>query len=240
MTLLDVRDLAVYYGAAQALHGISFHVDEGEVVTIIGGNGAGKSTTLKTISGLSELLKTVEGEITFLGERVEHTPAHKLAEMGMAHVPEGRRVFPGSTVEDNLMLGGYSRRRQRRTFGADLDVVYDRFPVLGERRDQAAGLLSGGEQQMLAIGRALMAKPRFLLLDEPSLGLAPILVTEVFRIIRELAAEGTTILLVEQMANQALAVADRAYVLETGTITADGPADEVRADTRVRAAYLGA
>jgi branched-chain amino acid transport system ATP-binding protein len=240
MSVLEVRDLKVYYGAAKALHGISFHVDEGEVVTIIGGNGAGKSTTLKTISGLSELLKTVEGEITFLGQRVEHKPAHKLAEMGMAHVPEGRRVFPGSTVEDNLMLGGYSRRRQRRSFGADLDAVYDRFPVLGERRTQAAGLLSGGEQQMLAIGRALMARPTFLLLDEPSLGLAPILVTEVFRIIRELAAEGTTILLVEQMANQALAVADRAYVLETGTITAEGPAAEVRADTRVRAAYLGA
>jgi branched-chain amino acid transport system ATP-binding protein len=240
MSLLEVRDLKVFYGAAQALHGITFHVDEGEVVTVIGGNGAGKSTTLKTVSGLSELLKTVEGEITFLGERVEHKPAHKLAEMGMAHVPEGRRVFPGSTVEDNLLLGGYSRRRQRRSFGADLDAVYDRFPVLGERRSQAAGLLSGGEQQMLAIGRALMARPTFLLLDEPSLGLAPILVTEVFRIIRELAAEGTTILLVEQMANQALAVADRAYVLETGTITAEGPAADVRADTRVRAAYLGA
>jgi branched-chain amino acid transport system ATP-binding protein len=238
--LLSVRDLKVYYGAARALHGISFDVNEGEVVTIIGGNGAGKSTTLKTVSGLSELLKTVEGEITFLGERVEQKPAHKVAQMGMAHVPEGRRVFPSSSVEDNLVLGGYCRRRQRRTFGTDLEAVYDRFPVLGERRDQPAGLLSGGEQQMLAIGRALMARPKFLLLDEPSLGLAPLLVTEVFRIVRELAEEGTTILLVEQMANQALAVADRAYVLETGTITAEGPAVEVRADPRVRAAYLGA
>ncbi|MEY2568954.1 MAG: branched-chain amino acid transport system ATP-binding protein [Actinomycetota bacterium] len=238
--VLSVRDLKVYYGAARALHGISFDVNEGEVVTIIGGNGAGKSTTLKTVSGVSELLKTVEGEITFLGDRVEHKPAHKLAEMGMAHVPEGRRVFPQSSVEDNLMLGGYCRRRQRRTFGTDLDAVYHRFPVLGERRSQAAGLLSGGEQQMLAIGRALMARPRFLLLDEPSLGLAPLLVTEVFHIVRELAAEGTTILLVEQMANQALAVADRAYVLESGTITAEGPASEVRADPKVRAAYLGA
>jgi branched-chain amino acid transport system ATP-binding protein len=239
-TLLEVRDLRVYYGAARALHGISFDVAEGEVVTIIGGNGAGKSTTLKTVSGVSELLKTVEGEVTFLGTRVEHHPAHRLARMGMAHVPEGRRVFPGSSVEDNLLLGGYCRRRQRKTFGADLDAVYDRFPVLGERRGQAAGLLSGGEQQMLAIGRALMARPRFLLLDEPSLGLAPLLVTEVFRIIRQLAEEGTTILLVEQMANQALAVADRAYVLESGTITAEGPAGEVREDPRVRAAYLGA
>ena len=238
--LLEVRDLRVYYGAARALHGISFDVNEGEVVTIIGGNGAGKSTTLKTVSGVSELLKTVEGEVTFAGKRVEHHPAHRLARMGMAHVPEGRRVFAASTVEDNLMLGGYCRRKQRRSFGADLDAIYDRFPVLGERRNQPAGLLSGGEQQMLAIGRALMARPNFLLLDEPSLGLAPLLVTEVFRIIRQLADEGTTILLVEQMANQALGVANRAYVLESGTITAEGDAAEVRDDPRVKAAYLGA
>jgi branched-chain amino acid transport system ATP-binding protein len=238
--LLEVRDLKVYYGAARALHGISFDVNEGEVVTIIGGNGAGKSTTLKTVSGVSELLKTVEGEVTFAGKRVEHQPAHRVARMGMAHVPEGRRVFPVSTVQDNLMLGGYCRRKQRRGFGAELETIYGRFPVLGERRDQPAGLLSGGEQQMLAIGRALMARPSFLLLDEPSLGLAPLLVTEVFRIIRELADEGTTILLVEQMANQALAVANRAYVLESGTITAEGAASEVREDPRVKAAYLGA
>jgi branched-chain amino acid transport system ATP-binding protein len=238
--VLSVRDLRVFYGAAQALHGISFDVNEGEVVTIIGGNGAGKSTTLKTVSGVSELLKTVEGEVTFLGSRVEHQPAHRVARMGMAHVPEGRRVFPGSTVEDNLMLGGYCRRRQRKQFGADLEAIYHRFPVLGERRGQAAGLLSGGEQQMLALGRALMARPQFLLLDEPSLGLAPILVTEVFRIIRELAEEGTTILLVEQMANLALGIADRAYVLESGSITAEGPAAQVREDPRVKAAYLGA
>jgi branched-chain amino acid transport system ATP-binding protein len=240
VSLLEVRDLKVYYGAARALHGITFEVDEGEVVTIIGGNGAGKSTTLKTLSGLSELLKTVEGEVTFAGKRVEHQPAHRVARMGMAHVPEGRRVFPTSSVEDNLMLGGYCRRKQRRSFGAELDTIYERFPVLGERRHQPAGLLSGGEQQMLAIGRALMARPTFLLLDEPSLGLAPLLVTEVFRIIRQLADEGTTILLVEQMANQALAVADRAYVLESGSITAEGPAAEVREDPRVKAAYLGA
>jgi branched-chain amino acid transport system ATP-binding protein len=240
MSLLEVRDLRVYYGAARALHGISFDVSEGEVVTIIGGNGAGKSTTLKTVSGLSELLKTVEGEVTFAGKRVEHQPAHKVARMGMAHVPEGRRVFPTSSVEDNLLLGGYCRRKQRASFGADLENIYERFPVLGERRHQAAGLLSGGEQQMLAIGRALMARPSFLLLDEPSLGLAPLLVSDVFRIIRQLADEGTTILLVEQMANQALAVADRAYVLESGSITAEGPANEVREDPRVKAAYLGA
>jgi branched-chain amino acid transport system ATP-binding protein len=238
--VLQVRDLRVYSGAARALDGVSFEVNAGEVVTIIGGNGAGKSTTLKTISGVSELLKTVEGEVTFLGKRVEHSPAHRLARMGMAHVPEGRRVFGQSSVEDNLLLGGYCRRKDRRAFAADLDAIYERFPVLGERRTQPSGLLSGGEQQMLAIGRALMARPQFLLLDEPSLGLAPLLVTEVFRIIRELAAEGTTILLVEQMANQALAIADRAYVLETGTITAEGPAATVRDDPRVKAAYLGA
>jgi branched-chain amino acid transport system ATP-binding protein len=244
--VLEVRDLHVWYGAAAALHGITFHVDEGEVVTIIGGNGAGKSTTLKTVSGLSELLKRVEGEITFLGERVERRPAHRLARMGMAHVPEGRRVFPQSSVEDNLVLGSYRLRHQKgnghhpKGNGSGLDAVYARFPVLAERRTQAAGLLSGGEQQMLAIGRALMAQPRFLLLDEPSLGLAPLLVAEVFHIIKQLAAEGTTILLVEQMATQALQVADRAYVLESGTITADGPAAEVRDDPRVQAAYLGA
>jgi branched-chain amino acid transport system ATP-binding protein len=237
--ILSVRDLRVWYGAAQALHGIAFDVDEGEVVTIIGGNGAGKSTTLKTVSGISELLKRVEGEITFLGERVERRPAHRLARMGMAHVPEGRRVFPQSSVEDNLLLGSYRLRRQGGAAGV-LPEVYARFPVLEERRDQPAGLLSGGEQQMLAIGRALMARPRFLLLDEPSLGLAPLLVAEVFRIIRDLAEEGTTILLVEQMATQALAVADRAYVLESGTITAEGPADRVAGDARVQAAYLGA
>ena len=238
--VLSVRELRVYYGAARALHGISFDVNEGEVVTIIGGNGAGKSTTLKTVSGVSELLKTVEGEVTFGGRRIERQPAHRLARMGMAHVPEGRRVFPTSTVEDNLVLGGYCRRRQRKSFGPDLEAVYERFPALRDRRDQPAGLLSGGEQQMLAIGRALMARPTFLLLDEPSLGLAPLLVTEVFRIIRQLAQEGTTILLVEQLANQALAVADRAYVLEAGSITAEGPAAEVREDPRVKAAYLGA
>lgn len=238
--LLSVRNLEVFYGAAQALRGVSFDVHRGEVVTIIGGNGAGKTTTLKTVSGLPELLKTHSGEIAFQGQRIDRSPAHKIARMGMAHVPEGRRVFPQSTVEENLILGGYRRRKDRASFRADLDQVYARFPVLGERRHQLAGLLSGGEQQMLAMGRGLMSQPSFLLLDEPSLGLAPLLVADVFRIVRQLASEGVTILLVEQLANLALTVADRAYVLETGEITASGAAAEVAADPRVRAAYLGA
>ncbi|MDQ1395215.1 MAG: branched-chain amino acid transport system ATP-binding protein [Acidimicrobiaceae bacterium] len=237
--LLSVRDLKVFYGAAAALRGISFDVYRGEIVAIIGGNGAGKSTTLRAVSGVSEVHKTVQGTVTFAGRRIEQRPAHKIAAMGMAHVPEGRRVFSTSTVEENLVLGGYRRRRNRSELAADIDAIYQRFPVLGQRRDQPAGLLSGGEQQMLAIGRGLMAQPCFLLLDEPSLGLAAPLVAEVFEIIKQLAAEGTTILLVEQLALQALAVADRAYVLETGTITAEGTAGHLAADPAVRAAYLG-
>jgi branched-chain amino acid transport system ATP-binding protein len=237
--LLRVRSLSVFYGPAQALAGISFDVFEGEVVAIVGSNGAGKSTTLKTVSGLPELLKTVSGEVTFAGRRVERWPAHRIARLGMAHVPEGRRVFPSSTVEENLLLGAYRRRRDRRSLAGDVEAVYGRFPVLGERRRLPAGYLSGGEQQMLAIGRGLMARPRFLLLDEPSLGLAPLLVTEMFGIVTSLAGEGTTILLVEQMANLALEVADRAYLLETGRITVGGPVAEVASDPRVRAAYLG-
>ena len=238
--LLKVEDLRVFYGAARALNGISFHVAEGEVVTIIGPNGAGKSTTLKTLSGVAELLKTVSGSITFAGERIEKSSAHHIARMGMAHVPEGRRVFAGSSVEDNLLLGAYRRRRNRSAVSADLDRVYERFPVLRERRSQPAGYLSGGEQQMLAIGRGLMASPRFLLLDEPSLGLAPLLVSQVFDIIADLAAYGTTILLVEQLAHQALRVADRAYVLEAGVISGGGDAASMAADAHIREAYLGA
>ncbi|MFN8036299.1 MAG: ABC transporter ATP-binding protein [Acidimicrobiia bacterium] len=238
-TILSVRDLFVSYGAAQVLHGVGLDVDEGEVVTIIGGNGAGKSTTLKTVSGMSELLKKVAGQVTFLGKDVTRKPAHAIARMGMAHVPEGRRVFPDSSVGENLELGAY-RRRDRGAIAEDVARVYERFPVLGRRRSQPAGLLSGGEQQMLAMGRGLMSRPRFLLLDEPSLGLAPIVVEQIFGIIRELAAEGTTILLVEQMATQALAVADRAYILETGTVVGSGAAAEVAADPKVKAAYLGA
>ena len=238
--LLSVRDLRVFYGAARALDGISFDVNEGEVVAIIGSNGAGKSTTLKTVSGVPELLKTVEGTIVFAGERIEHRSSHRIARMGMAHVPEGRRVFPDSTVEENLLLGAHRRRRDRAAVATDLDGVYDRFPVLRDRRRQQAGLLSGGEQQMLALGRGLMAAPRFLLLDEPSLGLAPLLVTEVFGIIAALAAEGTTILVVEQLANQALRVADRAYVLETGVLSGGGDAATLANDPRIQEAYLGA
>lgn len=238
--MLSVRDLEVFYGAARVLKGISFDVYQGEIVTIIGGNGAGKSTTLKTISGVSELLKSVRGKVWFKGRRVDQLPAHKIARLGVAHVPEGRRVFPQSSVEDNLLLGAYRRfKRERRKVRAELDDIYDRFPVLAERRHRAAGLLSGGEQQMLAIARGLMANPEFLLLDEPSLGLAPILVREVFEIINDLAAEGKTILIVEQMAVQALEVADRAYVLETGSITLEGTGQELIEDPRVKAAYLG-
>ena len=238
--MLSVRDLRVFYGAARALGGISFDVAEGEVVAIIGSNGAGKSTTLKTVSGISELLKTVSGSITFAGERIEKKSSHHIARMGMAHVPEGRRVFAGSTVEDNLLLGAYRRRRMRGAVNDDLERVYERFRVLRERRSQPAGYLSGGEQQMLAIGRGLMASPRFLLLDEPSLGLAPLLVSQVFEIIAGLAADGTTILLVEQLAHQALRVADRAYVLEAGVISGGGDAASMAADAHVREAYLGA
>ena len=238
--LLNVEDLRVFYGAARALDGISFHVAEGEVVTIIGSNGAGKSTTLKTVSGVPELLKSVSGHITFAGERIEKRSSHRIARMGIAHVPEGRRVFAGSTVEDNLLLGAYRRRRLRSAVNADLERVYERFPVLKERRGQPAGYLSGGEQQMLAIGRGLMASPRFLLLDEPSLGLAPLLVSQVFDIIAGLAADGTTILLVEQLAHQALRVADRAYVLEAGVISGGGDASAMAADPHIREAYLGA
>ena len=238
--MLSVRDLEVFYGAARVLKGISFDVYQGEIVTIIGGNGAGKSTTLKTISGVSELLKDVRGKIWYKGRRIDQLPAHRIARLGIAHVPEGRRVFPQSTVEDNLLLGAYRRfKKERRKVRAELDDIYDRFPVLAERRHRAAGLLSGGEQQMLAIARGLMSNPDFLLLDEPSLGLAPILVREVFEIINDLAAEGKTILIVEQMAVQALEVADRAYVLETGSITLEGTGQELIEDPRVKAAYLG-
>jgi ABC-type branched-subunit amino acid transport system ATPase component len=235
--MLAVRDLAVRYGAVRALRGVALDVYEGEVVTIIGSNGAGKSTSLKAVSGLAELLKTVHGEITFRGERIERRPAHRIARMGLAHVPEGRRVFPESTVEENLLLGGYGRPEpevRRR-----LEHIYERFPVLVQRRHQPAGLLSGGEQQMLAIGRGLASGPQFLLLDEPSLGLAPLIAEEVFEIVRTLADDGVTILVVEQMATKALAVADRAYVLETGEIVAHGEASALAEDPHVKEAYLG-
>jgi branched-chain amino acid transport system ATP-binding protein len=234
--LLEVSDLRVGYGPAEALHGISFTVDEGEVVTIIGANGAGKTTTLRALSGLREADMSVRGSIRLAGRDVAGLGAHQVARRGLIHVPEGRRVFPAATVEDNLLLGAY---RSRAGAVARLNDVLGRFPVLGERRRQYAGLLSGGEQQQLAIGRALMAEPRLLVLDEPSLGLAPLLVAEMFRIVAELAAAGTTILLVEQMARQALRIADRAYVLDGGRITREGPAAEVAAAPDVQVAYLG-
>ncbi len=235
--VLAVRGLSVRYGAAQALRSVDLDVYAGEVVTVIGGNGAGKSTTLKTISGVSEMLKRVDGSITFDGAEIVRKPAYKIARMGMAHVPEGRRVFPESSVEENLLLGAYSRKDSE--VAADLDAVYGRFPILAQRRGQPAGLMSGGEQQMLAIGRGLMARPTFLLLDEPSLGLAPLVVEQVFAAIRQLKSEGLTILLVEQLATKALAVADRAYILETGSVVMSGAAATLAHDPKVRAAYLG-
>jgi branched-chain amino acid transport system ATP-binding protein len=212
-------------------------VGEGEVVALVGANGAGKTTTLKTISGMAELLKSVSGAVVLAGKRIEHLPAHVIARLGVAHVPEGRRVFAESTVEENLVFGAYRRRDS--AVQQDIEMVYERFPILRERRRQPAGLLSGGEQQMLVIARALMSRPRFLLLDEPSLGLSPVVVDELFEVIANLAHEDVTILLVEQLATRALDVADRAYVLETGVIVRHGPAAELARDPEVKAAFLG-
>ena len=232
--LLDVNNINVYYGAIHAIKGISFHVDEGEIVTLIGANGAGKSTTLQTVSGL---LRSKTGSITFDGQNIANIPAHKLVERGLAQVPEGRRIFLQMTVEENLEMGAYTQPNAN-TAGS-LARVYEQFPRLKERQRQIAGTLSGGEQQMLAMGRALMSKPKLLMLDEPSMGLAPILVEQIFQIIRDLHKAGTTILLVEQNAQMALSVADRAYVLETGKITLSGTGDELIHSDEVRKAYLG-
>ncbi len=234
MSLLKVDNIHVYYGAIHAIKGISFEVEEGEIVTLIGANGAGKSTTLNTIAGL---LKPREGSITFDGKNITGTPASKMVYNGMALCPEGRRIFQQMTVRENLEMGGFSRPNTE--IEGSIEGVFNRFPRLREREKQIAGTLSGGEQQMLAMGRALMSKPKLLMLDEPSMGLAPILVEQIFDIIKELHAAGTTILLVEQNAQMALSIADRAYVLGTGQITMSGPAAEVLADDRVRAAYLG-
>ena len=233
-SLLRVDDIHVYYGSIHAIKGISFEVNEGEIVTLIGANGAGKSTTLNTVSGL---LKPRSGLITFEGKGIVGIGASRIVSLGMALCPEGRRVFQQMTVRENLEMGGYSRPNTE--IPASLEDVFMRFPRLKEREKQIAGTLSGGEQQMLAMGRALMSKPKLLMLDEPSMGLAPILVEQIFDIIKELHHAGTTILLVEQNAQMALSIADRAYVLGTGKITISGPAAEVLADDRVREAYLG-
>ena len=234
MSLLKVDDIHVYYGSIHAIKGVSFEVNEGEIVTLIGANGAGKSTTLNTISGL---LKPRTGNAEFEGKSLLGVPAHKIVSHGMALCPEGRRVFLQMSVQENLEMGGYTRPAGE--IQASLDDVYQRFPRLKERYKQTAGTLSGGEQQMLAMGRALMSKPKLLMLDEPSMGLAPILVEQIFDIIKELHNAGTTILLVEQNAQAALSIADRAYVLETGTISMSGSAKELLHDERVQKAYLG-
>ena len=233
-TLLTVQDLHVYYGSIHAIKGVSFEVNEGEIVTLIGANGAGKSTTLNTIAGI---LKPRSGNIEFEGKSIVGVPAHKVISHGMALCPEGRRVFQQLTVEENLEMGGYTRTKDE--IAESLQDVYQRFPRLKERYKQVAGTLSGGEQQMLAMGRALMSRPKLLMLDEPSMGLAPILVEQIFGIVRELHAAGTTILLVEQNARMALSTADRAYVLETGNISMSGDAKDLLHDERVRKAYLG-
>ena len=235
MALLQVENLNVHYGMIHALKDVSFSINTGEIVTLIGANGAGKSTTLRTISGL---VPCSSGTIMYENEDISHLPAHKIAALGVNHVPEGRRVFPQLSVEVNLQLGAYLRKDKTQV-RADMTRVYELFPRLYERRKQLAGSLSGGEQQMLAMGRGLMSNPKLLLLDEPSMGLAPLLVREIFNIIQEINRSGTTILLVEQNAAMALAIADRAYVLENGTIKFSGTASELIQDQRVKQAYLG-
>ena len=232
--MLKVNDINVYYGAIHAIKGVSFEVQDGEVVTLIGANGAGKSTILNTVSGL---LHSKTGSIEFLGKSLAGVPAHKIVAQGLAHVPEGRRIFLHMSVEENLEMGAYTQAAS--TVVPGIERVYEQFPRLKERRKQIAGTLSGGEQQMLAMGRALMSNPKLLMLDEPSMGLAPLLVEQIFEIIRSLHKAGTTILLVEQNAQMALSVADRAYVLETGRIVASGTGAELLDDETVKKAYLG-
>jgi branched-chain amino acid transport system ATP-binding protein len=231
--LLEVEDINVHYGKIAALKGMSIQVDEGEIVSLIGANGAGKTTTLKTISGLRPL---TSGRILFNGQDISKTPGHKRVLLGIGQSPEGRGVFPGMTVQENLLMGAYTRKDDLQ---ADLDEVYELFPRLSERKTQFGGTMSGGEQQMIAIGRALMTKPKVLLLDEPSMGLAPMLIAQIFDIIREINKRGTTVLLVEQNAQQALKLSDRAYVLETGRVVQSARGAELLNDPKVRAAYLG-
>ena len=235
MAMLEVRDLQVYYGMIHAIKGISFDVNQGEVIALIGANGAGKTTTLHTITGL---LAPKSGSVLFEGKDITKVPAHKIVSKGMAHVPEGRRVFAELSVYENLKMGAYTRK-DKKEIEESLANVYKRFPRLEERKNQMAGTLSGGEQQMLAMGRALMSKPKIILMDEPSMGLSPIFVNEIFDIIRAVSESGTTVLLVEQNAKKALSISDRAYVLETGTITMSGKAKDLLEDEAVKKAYLG-
>ena len=235
MALLEVKDLQVYYGVIQALKGISFEVNEGEIVTLIGANGAGKTTTMQSIIGL---IPTRGGSVIFDGQDITKTPCHKIVHLGMAQVPERRRIFQELTVYENLLMGGFSQK-DKAQIKADIEKIYERFPRLSERRNQIAGTLSGGEQQMLAMGRAMMSHPKLLLLDEPSMGLSPIYVNEIFQIIKDVSADGVTVLLVEQNAKKALSIADRAYVLETGNIILEGDAKELMNDESVKKAYLG-
>ena len=235
MALLEVKDLEVYYGVICALKGISFEVNEGEIVSLIGANGAGKTTMMQSVVGL---IPKKNGAVFFDGKDITKTPCHKIVELGMTQVPEGRRIFQELSVYENLMMGAYTVKDQQK-FKEDIESIYERFPRLAERRNQIAGTLSGGEQQMLAMSRALMSHPKLLMLDEPSMGLAPILVDQIFSIIKELNQAGTTILLVEQNANKALEIADRAYVMETGSITLSGTGIELSQSDEVRKAYLG-
>ena len=233
--MLEIKDLKVAYGRVRAVKGISFTVEQGQVVTLVGTNGAGKTTTLRTISGL---IRPESGEIWFEGKRIDSTPAHQITVLGLAHSPEGRRIFPRLTVEDNLMLGAFARK-DKAAISQDLDRAFDLFPILKERRAQPAGTFSGGEQQMLAIGRAMMSRPKLLMLDEPSMGLSPLMMQRIMSTIRTLQSEGVTILLVEQNAAAALKLSDWAYVLEVGQITLDGTGEQLLGDDRVRRAYLG-
>lgn len=235
MAMLEVKDLNVYYGMIQALKGISFEVNEGEVIALIGANGAGKTTTLHALTGL---IPAKSGGITFEGKDIRKIPGHKIVSMGIAHVPEGRRVFAELSVYENLKMGAYTRK-DKEEIKQTLEMVYKRFPRLEERKNQMAGTLSGGEQQMLAMGRALMSHPKMIVMDEPSMGLSPIYVNEIFQIIKDVSADGVTVLLVEQNAKKALSIADRAYVLETGNIILQGDAKDLMNDESVKKAYLG-
>ncbi len=235
MAMLTIKDLEVYYGVIQAIKGVSFEVNQGEVIALIGANGAGKTTILHTITGL---LAPKNGSVVFEGKELTKMPAHKIVSLGMAHVPEGRRVFADLSVYENLRMGAYTRK-DRTEIEETLEKVYQRFPRLKERRNQMAGTLSGGEQQMLAMGRALMSKPKILLMDEPSMGLSPIMVNEIFSIIQEVSDSGTTVLLVEQNAKKALSIADRGYVLETGNIVLEGKASDLLNNDSIKKAYLG-